>query len=66
MDETDDADLYDMIYASFIKHRDIKTEEDRLYVHELTLEALAGVQEYVHELHEAIEHLQETIKRLRG
>lgn len=62
----DDNDLYDMIYASFVKHRQVDNEEDKLYVHELTLEALAGVQEYVHELQEAIAHQQDTIKRLRG
>ena len=61
----DDLDLYDMIYASFVKHRQVDNDEDKLYVHELTLEAMAGVHEYIHELQEAIVHHQDTIKRLR-
>jgi len=61
----DDTDLYDSIYASFLKHRKVETAEDKLFVHELTCEAMAGVREYISELEEAIAHQKSTIKRMR-
>jgi len=57
-------ELYDSIYSSFIKHRQVETEEDKLFVHELTLEALEGAKVYITDLEEAVVHLQETVKRL--
>lgn len=57
-------ELYDHIYASFIKHRRVETPEEQLFVHELTREAMWGAQEYVKDLEESAVHLKETIRRL--
>lgn len=59
-----DNELYDNIYASFAKHRRIETSEDKLFVHELTLEAVSGAKVYLADLEEANTHLRETVKRL--
>lgn len=60
----ENKELYNSVYASFIKHREVETPEDRLFVHEITLEALEGIYPYIDDLEECIKHLTDTIKRL--
>jgi len=57
-------ELYNHIYCSLVKHRKVETPEDKLFVHELTLEACEGAEEYLRDLEEANEHLKESVKRL--
>lgn len=61
---SNEEELYNYIYASFIKHRVVDSKEEKLFVHELTLEAVEGALEYIEDMSEAIGHLMTTIKML--
>lgn len=57
-------ELYDLIKDHMAERLDITEEDVSLLVHELTVLAVEGAQEYVTDLEESIGHLKETIKRL--
>lgn len=57
-------ELYDLIHDHMAERIDISEEETSLLIHELTLLAVEGAQEYVNDLEESVGHLKETIKRL--
>lgn len=57
-------ELYDAIYFSIARHIRIETTEENLFLHEITLEAMAGAESYMKDLQESVDHLKETISRL--
>lgn len=57
-------ELYDLIHDQLASKIDISEEETSLLIHELTVLAVSGAEEYVSELTESISFLRETIKRL--
>lgn len=57
-------ELYSAIYAKLMSRLNLDTPEEQLFIQELALLATDGVEEYVTELEEAVEHLQATVKRL--
>mgnify|MGYP001550956519 CR=1 FL=1 len=57
-------ELYDSIYGSLVSTIRVETAEENLFLHELTLQAVAGAEAYMTDLQESIGHLKETIKRL--
>lgn len=57
-------ELYSAIYAKLMTRLTLDSPEERLFIQEITSLATAGVEDYILELEEAVEHQQNTIKRL--
>lgn len=57
-------ELYDFIHNRLTEKIDISEEEMSVLIHELTVLAVLGAQEYMTELEESVSHLLDTIKRL--
>jgi archaellum component FlaC len=57
-------ELYDSIYSSLTEVIDVKSAWEQEFLNKLTIQAVAGAQEYVNDLEESVGHLKETIKRL--
>jgi hypothetical protein len=57
-------ELYSAIYAKLMSRLTLDTPEEQLFIQELSHLATDGAEEFIHELEEALEHLQATVKRL--
>ena len=57
-------ELYDSIRESIGRFIRLETDEENLFLHEVTLLAVDGAHSYVKDLEESVGHLRETIKRL--
>lgn len=57
-------ELYDSIHDRLVEKIDISEEEMGILIHELTVLAVLGAQEYITELEESVSYLLDTIKRL--
>ena len=57
-------ELYELIKDRLTEKIDVSEEEMSILVHELTLLAVSGAEEYISEINESVEYLRSTIKRL--